>query len=114
MKKLERDGLLRSLEARFARNMQRHPGIAWADVQAKLEGNPGGAEVAARMDSTGGEPDVIGRDNALGVYTFCDCSAESPVGRRSVCYDREALDLGRSTSRRAARWRWHPRWASTC
>ncbi len=92
MKKQEQDELLRTLETRFAKNMHRHRGIAWADVQARLEGNPAALRSLREMDSTGGEPDVIGHDKKSGTYTFCDCSAESPAGRRSVCYDREALE----------------------
>jgi hypothetical protein len=92
MKKQEQDELLSTLKTRFAKNIHRHPGIAWADVQAKLEGSPAALSSLREMDSTGGEPDVIARDKKSGMYTFCDCSAESPVGRRSVCYDAEALE----------------------
>lgn len=91
MKKQEQEELLRTLEARFAKNMHRHRGIAWSDVQTKLGGSPAALRALRQMDSTGGEPDVIGHDKELGMYTFCDCSPESPAGRRSVCYDREAL-----------------------
>jgi hypothetical protein len=80
------------LQARFENNMRRHKGLVWADVQAKLEDNPGAVRTLREMEASGGEPDVIARDRAAGSYTFCDCSAESPTGRRSVCYDREALD----------------------
>ena len=72
--------------------MQRHKGIAWAEVQARLEGNLRALESLRQMEDSGGEPDVIGRDKATGRYTFCDCAAESPSGRRSLCYDKEALD----------------------
>jgi len=92
MKKEEQDELLRTLETRFAKNMHRHPGIAWVDVQARLERSPAALRSLREMESTGGEPDVIGHDKKAGMYTFCDCSAESPAGRRSVCYDREALE----------------------
>ena len=92
MKAQERDQLLRALKARFEKNMQRHRGIAWADVQARLEGHPDALESLRAMEQTGGEPDVIGHDKEAGCFTFCDCAAESPSGRRSVCYDREALD----------------------
>ena len=83
--------LLRALEARFKKNMQRHRGLEWADVQARLDA--GGAKLRSldEMERTGGEPDVVGQDPKTGAYIFCDCSAESPKGRRSVCYDREAL-----------------------
>ena len=92
MKAKERDDLLQTLKVRFEKNKQRHKGIAWADVQARLESNPGALESLRAMEGTGGEPDVIGHDKKSGQYTFCDCSAESPSGRRSLCYDREALD----------------------
>jgi hypothetical protein len=88
----ERDDLLRALKARFEKNMHRHPGIAWVEVQARLEGNPEALRSLGAMEATGGEPDVIGQDGETGHFTFCDCSPESPIGRRSVCYDREALD----------------------
>lgn len=91
MKAQERNELLAALEARFTTNMRRHPGIAWPDVLARLEGNAAALRSLREMESTGGEPDVIGRD-AEGRYTFCDCSAQSPAGRRSLCYDRRALD----------------------
>ena len=90
MKAQEREELLHALKARFEKNMQRHEGIAWADVRARLEDNPEALRSLREMDATGGEPDVIGQDRVC--YTFCDCSAESPTGRRSVCYDREALE----------------------
>lgn len=92
MKAQEREELLRALKARFEANIHRHQGIAWADVQARLEGNPEALRSLREMEATGGEPDVIGQDEEAGHFTFCDCSAESPTGRRSVCYDREALD----------------------
>jgi hypothetical protein len=92
MKANERDELLPALKARFERNMHRHEGIAWADVQARLERSPHALRALHAMEATGGEPDVIGRDRDSGHVTFCDCAAESPAGRRSLCYDREALD----------------------
>ncbi len=92
MKPQETEDLLRSLKRRFEKHMQKHKGIAWADVQARLEGNAGAIESLRQMDSSGGEPDVIGQDKATGRVTFCDCAAESPSGRRSLCYDQEALD----------------------
>jgi len=88
----ERAELLGVLKARFENNERRHPAIAWADVLAKLEGNLPALRSLRAMESTHGEPDVIGYDRDTNQYTFCDCSAESPAGRRSVCYDREALD----------------------
>lgn len=92
MKAQERDELLRTLKARFEKNMHRHEGVEWADVQARLEGNPGALKSLGAMEASGGEPDVVGRDGETGAFTFIDCSSESPKGRRSVCYDRAALD----------------------
>ncbi len=88
----QRDELLRALEARFKKNMSRHKGLAWANVQAKLEAQPAKLWSLSEMERTGGEPDVIGYDEATGEYVFCDCSAESPAGRRNACYDREAQE----------------------
>ncbi len=92
MKKQEQEELLRTLEARFTKNMHRHREIAWSDVRAKLEGSPEAMRSLREMDSTGGEPDVVAHDQKPGMYTFFDCCPESPVGRRSVCYDRGALE----------------------
>lgn len=92
MKAKEIESLLSALKTRFEKNMQRHRGIAWPDVRAKLEGNAAALKSLSEMESTGGEPDVIGYDKSAREFTFCDCSAESPSGRRSYCYDREALD----------------------
>lgn len=92
MKAKERAELLRALQARFEQNMRRHEGAAWANVQARLAGNPAALKSLQQMERTGGEPDVIALDKATGGFTFYDCSAESPAGRRSICYDREALD----------------------
>jgi hypothetical protein len=92
MKAQDRDELLRALKARFEKNMHRHKGVAWVEVQAGLEGNPSALRSLRAMEATGGEPDVIGHDKDTGQFTFCDCSTESPTGRRSVCYDRAALD----------------------
>jgi len=88
----QRDGLLRALKARFEKNMNRHKGPAWAQVQAKLEANAEKLWSLNEMERTGGEPDVVGHDKKTGEYIFYDCSAESPKGRRSLCYDREALE----------------------
>jgi len=88
----QREELLTTLKARFEKNMRRHPGLAWAGVQAKLEANREKLWSLHEMERTGGEPDVVGHDTKTGEYIFYDCSAESPKGRRSVCYDREALD----------------------
>jgi len=87
----ERKELLTALKARFEKNMNRHQGLAWANVQAKLEANAGKLWSISEMERTGGEPDVVDHDQKTGEYIFYDCSAESPKGRRSVCYDREAL-----------------------
>ena len=84
--------LLKVLKARFEKNMNRHPDLEWSKVQAKLEANPRKIQALDKMEETGGEPDVIAYDPKTGEFTFCDCSAESPKGRRSYCYDRQALD----------------------
>ncbi len=88
-----REELLLTLRARFEKNMNRHKGHEWADVQAKLELNTEKLWSLNEMERTGGEPDVVGHDKKTGEYIFNDCSAESPKGRRSVCYDHEALEL---------------------
>src|SRR5467141_5262543 len=88
----QREELLRALKARFEKNMNRHKGLEWANVQAKLEVNAGKLWSLNEMERTGGEPDIVGHDKKTGEYIFYDCSAESPKGRRSVCYDREALE----------------------
>ena len=92
MKAEEREELLRALKARFESNMNRHKGLEWAKVQARLEANAEKMWSLNEMERTGGEPDVVGHDNKTGEYIFYDCSAESPVGRRSICYDREGLE----------------------
>ena len=84
--------LLKTLKARFEKNMNRHKGLDWTKVQAKLEVNPEKLWSLNEMETTGGEPDVVSHDKKTGEYVFYDCSAESPKGRRSVCYDREALE----------------------
>jgi hypothetical protein len=88
----QREELLRALKDRFEKNMNRHKGLEWAKVQAKLEANPEKLWSLNEMERTGGEPDVIGYDKETGEDVFYDCSAESPKGRRNVCYDREALE----------------------
>jgi hypothetical protein len=87
-----RSELLRALKARFEKNMDRHEGLEWAEVQTRLEANADKLWSLHEMESTGGEPDVVGQDKETGEYLFYDCSAESPKGRRSVCYDHEALE----------------------
>lgn len=88
----EREELIKTLKSRFEKNMNRHKGIDWASVEAKLNSSPEKLWSLNEMERTGGEPDVVGYDKQAGEYIFYDCSAESPKGRRSVCYDREALD----------------------
>jgi uncharacterized protein DUF4256 len=88
----QREQLLKALKARFEKNMNRHKGLAWAEVQAKLDANPETLWSLSEMERTGGEPDVVGHDKKTGEYIFYDCSEESPKARRSLCYDREALD----------------------
>ena len=88
----EREELLGVLKARFEKNMGRHKGLDWSKVQAKLEANPEKLWSLNEMERTGGEPDVVGHDKKTGEYVFYDCSVESPKGRRSICYDRAALD----------------------
>src|SRR6516164_4518322 len=88
----QRQELLRALKARFEKNMNRHKGLEWAKVQAKLEANAEKLWSLNEMERTRGEPDVVGHDKKTGEYIFYDCSTESPKGRRSVCYDREALE----------------------
>lgn len=93
MKTQGRDQLLQALEQRFAKNADRHKGLAWGTVLARIETAPAALDALGQMEATGGEPDVIGQDNDTGQFIFCDCSAESPSGRRSLCYDDEALNV---------------------
>lgn len=88
----ERTQLLELLKSRFESNMNRHKGIGWSKVEAKLQGNADKLSSLHQMEASGGEPDVIGYDKKTGEFLFVDCSAESPKGRRSACYDRQALD----------------------
>ena len=88
----QHEELIRALKARFENNMNRHEGLEWVKVQAKLEANTEKLWSLNEMERTGGEPDVVGHDKNTGEYIFYDCSAESPKGRRSVCYDTEALE----------------------
>jgi len=87
-----REELLRTLQARFEKHSHRHEGLEWPEIQARLKASPEKLWSLSEMERTGGEPDVVGRDKKTGEFIFCDCSAESPKGRRSLCYDREALD----------------------
>lgn len=88
----ESGALLSILKTRFEKNMQRHAGLEWAPIQVKLEANPGKIWSLNEMEETGGEPDVVGVDIKTGEYIFYDCAAESPKGRRSICYDHAALE----------------------
>jgi hypothetical protein len=88
----QREELLTAVKNRFEKNMNRHQGLAWVKVQAKLEANAEKLWSLREMERTGGEPDVVGHDRKTGEYIFYDCAAESPKGRRSLCYDREALE----------------------
>ena len=88
----QQEELLHILKTRFEKNMNRHKGLEWTKVQARLEANPGKLWSLDEMEKTGGEPDVVGHDKKTGEYIFYDCSVESPKGRRSLCYDHKALE----------------------
>jgi hypothetical protein len=88
----QREELLGKLKSRFDKNMKRHKGLEWARIQAKLEASPDKLSSLSEMERSGGEPDVVGYDKKTGEFIFVDCSAESPKGRRSACYDRAALE----------------------
>lgn len=88
----QKENLLATLQSRFEKNMQRHATLEWDKVQARLEASPGKLWSLNEMEISGGEPDVVGLDQATGEYTFYDCSAQTPAGRRNVCYDRAALE----------------------
>ncbi len=92
MKAQQREELLKTLKARFEKNMNRHKGIEWSNVQSRLESSPEKLRSLNEMERTGGEPDVVGHDKKSGEFIFIDCSPESPAGRRSVCYDRDGLE----------------------
>ncbi|MEL7648089.1 MAG: DUF4256 domain-containing protein [Sedimentibacter sp.] len=94
--------LLGILKSRFEKNMNRHKAIEWTHVQARLELRSHKLWIVNEMENTGGEPDVIGYDKTTGEYIFCDCSAESPMGRRSICYDREALESRKENKPRSS------------
>ena len=95
MKPKDSENPLATLQARFDKNMHRHPRMAWPDVLVRLEGNRAALDSLGQMEAAGGEPDVIAHDKRTGSFTFCDCSAESPAGRRSCCYDQEARESRR-------------------
>ena len=88
----QQEGFLGTLKVRFEKNMHRHPGMDWAPIRSRLEANPEKLESLDGMEQTGGEPDVVRKDEKTGEYVFFDCAAESPAGRRSACYDREGLE----------------------
>ena len=92
MKVQQGDELFEILKTRFEKNMHRHKGLAWRDVQARLETDKEKLRSLGEMEATGGEPDVVGYDKKTGAFTFYDCAAETPKGRRSTCYDREGLE----------------------
>ena len=92
MKPKQREDLLKTLKARFDKNMDRHKGVEWSKVEARLDKNPKKLESLLQMEETGGEPDVVSLDKKSGEVVFYDCAAESPKGRRSLCYDRAALN----------------------
>jgi hypothetical protein len=106
--------LLNALKARFEKNMSRHKGLEWTKVQARLEANPEKLWSLGEMERTGGEPDVVGHDKKTGEYIFFDCSTESPKGRTSLCYDREALDSRKEHKpKNSAMLIWPRPWASS-
>ncbi len=100
MKPNQRDALLATLKTRFVANMPRHEGLDWKEVRARLDADPDALRSLDAMERTGGEPDVVGRDAKTGAYLFVDCSAESPDGRRSICYDAAALEARRKNKPR--------------
>jgi hypothetical protein len=110
LSKKQREALLKVLKARFENNMRRHEGGEWADIEARLVRKGGALWSLGEMERTGGEPDVIGRDKETGNYVFCDCSAESPEGRRNVCYDHRGQEKGRrkACAWPATFWIWQP------
>lgn len=93
--------LLQTLQSRFEQHPERHPSLQWEVVEARLKASPKALKVLEAMESSGGEPDVIAHDQKTGQLTFCDCSPESPEGRRSLCYDREALDARKEAKPRS-------------
>ena len=94
--------LLHTLKSRFDKHMQRHQGLGWTEVEARLAANSAALRSLAAMEETGGEPDVVKRDDATGRFVFCDCSPETPSGRRSLCFDRAALDARKEHKPRAS------------
>ena len=108
----QREELLKALKARFEKNMNRHKELQWDKVQAKLVAKAEKLWSLNEMERTGGEPDVVGHDEKTGEYVFYDCSAESPKGRTSLCYDREALDSRKEHKPKNSAWIWSHPWAS--
>jgi hypothetical protein len=102
------------LQARVVQNMQRHKGVAWDDVLAALEGDPAALGSLAAMEASGGEPDLIGKAEGAGRFRFCDCSEESPAGRRSICYDGSACEARKENKPQGSAVEGRPRWASGC
>ncbi|PJF25335.1 MAG: DUF4256 domain-containing protein, partial [Phototrophicales bacterium] len=98
----QRDELLTLLRVRFEKNMIRHPALAWANVQARLEAHPEKLASLREMERTGGEPDVVGQDQHTDEFIFFDCAPESPQGRRSLCYDGEALEKRKANKPRSS------------
>lgn len=98
----EREALLETLRARFEKNPARHKGLDWSKVRARLEARPDKLASLQRMEASGGEPDVVGQDQKTRELVFFDCAAESPKGRRSLCYDREALDSRKEAKPRSS------------
>lgn len=96
------EALMGILRTRFEKNVNRHKGLKWSDIQAKLEANPEKLWSLDEMEETGGEPDVVGFDKKTGEYIFYDCAPESPKGRRSICYDPQALESRKSTNPKTA------------
>jgi hypothetical protein len=106
--------LLQVLKTRFEKNMNRHKGLEWDNVQTKLQAQPEKIWSIHEMERTGGEPDVVGLDKKTGEYIFYDCSAESPKDRRSLCFDREALDGRKENKPGIVPAIWLRRWVSSC
>lgn len=102
MRPEQADELLQTLRARFDKNMHRHAGADWSEVAARLADHPAALDALTQMEATGGEPDVVGIEEATGSIIFCDCSPESPAGRRSICYDRAALDARKENKPRSS------------
>ncbi len=112
--KQEQDNLIQILKARFEQNPNRHPDISWTDVQTRLENHPNALKSLQAMETTGGEPDVIGFDSKTGAVTFCDCAKESPPGAGASVTTAPPWTHARRTSPRAVPLKWPKKWASPC